>query len=414
MPALNNTRHAPPVRLCQGCGLPILSIHPTAGNNAYCPRCGTQQSRGGSPSLSGNLAIALTCLLLFIPAYSFPFIHIHLLGVNFHGSIVDGAWCLIEAGYFPLGVLVFFCSVVAPITLCLALVLCHISLHKHWFIGLRIGTSLIRRLKTWTMIDVFLVSILVACIKLSDISDISVGPALYALIGLQILCILLITRVSLRRYWELWRPEVSFEHQHKHIHCNHCHLSQPEGSHCQRCHHTLHVRKPRSIERTSAYLMAATVALIPANILPISILLTNGQRLEDTIFSGVISLLNSQMVSIAIIIFVASIIVPIAKIVGLGYILYGIRFQTGNRIRQMKIYQIIKVIGKWSMLDLFVISIMLTLVDRGQILNFVPGNGAIAFGLVVFLTLLATESLDPRLIWDSTNEESAICRSADE
>jgi paraquat-inducible protein A len=123
--------------------------------------------------------------------------------------------------------------------------------------------------------------------------------------------------------------------------------------------------------------------------------------LEDTILSGIATLINIDMHGIALIIFIASILVPAAKIVGLAYILITIHFQqTVMRKQRMLVYFVIKWIGKWSVMDLFVISIMMTLVDRGQILNFSPGHGAIAFGMVVVFTMLATDYFDPRLIWD--------------
>ena len=115
------------------------------------------------------------------------------------------------------------------------------------------------------------------------------------------------------------------------------------------------------------------------------------------------------MYGIAAIIFIASIVVPVAKILGLTYILLCIQMKRARYHRQrMIIYFIVKWVGKWSVMDLFVISIMMTLVDRGQILNFTPGYGAVAFGVVVVLTMLAAESLDTRLIWDNytTKDES--------
>ncbi len=130
-------------------------------------------------------------------------------------------------------------------------------------------------------------------------------------------------------------------------------------------------------------------------------MITNGQRLEDTIFSGVASLVKNGMWGIALIIFVASIVVPVIKIIGLAYLFMAIKLKRHVHQRQrMMIYRGINWIGKWAVMDLFVISIMLTLVDRGQILDFTPGYGAVAFGMVVVLTMLAAESLDPRLLWD--------------
>ncbi|PSB88031.1 paraquat-inducible membrane protein A, partial [Photobacterium damselae subsp. damselae] len=113
-------------------------------------------------------------------------------------------------------------------------------------------------------------------------------------------------------------------------------------------------------------------------------------------------LVKTNMPGIAAIIFIASIVVPVAKILGLAYILLCIQFKRqGSFLTRMKMYRIIQWIGKWSMMDLFVISIMVTLIDRGQLLDFTPGPGAIAFAVVVVLTMLAAESLDSRLIWDN-------------
>ncbi|EKO3430570.1 paraquat-inducible protein A [Vibrio fluvialis] len=390
------------VRLCQGCELPVDVISVERGKSAYCPRCGTQLYRGGSPSLSGNLAVAITCLLLFIPSQFFDFISIRLVGVMIPASLPAGIISLSNEGYFALALLVFFCSTLAPFLVCGSVVVAHISLHHRWFTGLRYSLTLIQKLKSWAMMDVFLISVAVSCFKLKDYSDVFIGPALYSLVLLQLFTVLLISRISVRRYWEAWKPEREYDAHNKQVHCHNCHLSQEEGARCTRCHHKLYHRKPQSIERTWAYVIAASVAIFPANIIPISILITNGQRLEDTIFSGVASLVNSGMIGIAIIIFVASIVVPVAKILGLIYLLLAIRFKRQVYHRQrMFIFYVIKWIGKWSVMDLFVISIMLTLVDRGQILDFTPGYGAVAFGMVVVLTMLAAESLDPRLIWDN-------------
>ncbi|MCK6265039.1 paraquat-inducible protein A [Vibrio sp. ZSDE26] len=393
------------IRLCQGCELPVDVVTVKQGSSAYCPRCGTQLYRGGTPSLSGNLAIALTCLLLFIPSHFFDFISIRLVGELIPATLPAGTLMLIDEGYIALGLLVLFCSSLAPLTVCTSVVTAHVAMKIRSFTLLRYSLTIIQGLKHWVMIDVFLVSIAVSCFKLQDYSDIYIGAGLYGLVLLQLFTVLLISRISVRRYWESWHKEAHYRFKEKSIHCHHCHLSQEEAELCIRCHQPLHHRTPYSIQKTWALLIAATVAVFPANLIPISILYTNGQRQEDTIMSGVIELVNSDMYGIAAILFIASIVVPIAKIVGLTYLLIAIQLKRSVLNRQrMKIYYAVKWIGKWSVLDLFVISIMLTLVDRGQILNFTPGFGAVAFGLVVVLTMLAAESLDPRLIWDNLPE----------
>ncbi|NOJ14156.1 paraquat-inducible protein A [Vibrio splendidus] len=399
------------VRLCQGCELPVDKMDIPLGKSAYCPRCGTQLYRGGTPSLSGNLAIAITCLLLFIPSHFFEFISIRLIGVMIPATLPSGVFTLMGEGFPLLGLLILFCSSIAPLLVCTSVLVTHAALRFKIFTPFRYALSIIQTLKHWMMLDVFLVSLAISCFKLQDYSDIFVGPGLVGLILLQLFSVLLVSRISVRRYWEAWAQESDYSFvESKNVHCHNCHLSQPDGHTCVRCHHDLYHRKPYSIQKTWALLFAASVAIIPANVIPISILITNGQRLEDTIISGVASLINSDMYGIAAIIFIASIVVPVAKILGLTYILICIKMKRAVYHRQrMTIYFIVKWVGKWSVMDLFVISIMMTLVDRGQILNFTPGYGAVAFGVVVVLTMLAAESLDPRLIWDNyTSKDESV------
>ncbi|ROV59413.1 paraquat-inducible protein A [Vibrio ponticus] len=393
------------VRLCQGCELPVDIIDVELGKSAFCPRCGTQLYRGGRPSLSGNLAIALTCLLLFIPSHFFNFLSIRLFGQMIPATLPSGIISLFEEGFVFLALLVAFCSSIAPLLVCSSVVAAHIALKIRAFKLLKPALWIIQHLKHWVMIDVFLISVAISCFKLQDYSDLFVGVGLYGLILLQLFTVLLVSRVSVRRYWEAYQAESEYPFEHKDVHCTVCHLSQPNNDKCVRCHHSLAHRTPNSMQKTAAYLLAASIAIFPANLIPISILLTNGKRLEDTIFSGVAALVKNGMSGIALIIFVASIVVPVAKIIGLAYILLAVKFKRRIFHRQrMIIYFVVKWIGKWSMMDLFVISIMMTLVDRGQILDFTPGYGAVAFGIVVVLTMLAADSFDPRFIWDNYDE----------
>ena len=392
--------------LCHGCDLPINSISLEKGKSAYCPRCGIHLYRGGSPSLSGNLAIAVACLLLYVPSHFFAFISIRLFGVMIPATLPSGIMTLYNEGFIFLSLLILFCSSIAPFLLCFSVMAAHIALQFNNIQILKYALYTIKHLKVWVMIDVFLVSIAISCFKLQDYSDIHMGIGLYGFVLLQFMTVLLVTRVSVYGYWEKYRTEFSYHFNKKELHCLHCHLSQPKNHLCVRCKKPISRRKPRSIQKTWAYITAATIVIFPANLVPISILITNGRRIEDTIFSGVVSLVKSNMWGIALIIFIASIVVPVAKILGLTYLLLSIKFKRRIFCRQrMTIYFIIKWIGRWSMMDLFVICIMMTVIDRGQILDFTPGFGAVAFGLVVLLTMFAAESIDPRHIWDDHSIE---------
>ncbi|WP_117235485.1 paraquat-inducible protein A [Vibrio maerlii] len=405
--ALSIPQSAPKaVRLCQGCDLAIEPHKLPKGQSAFCPRCNLQLYKGGTPSLGGNLALAITCLLLFVPSHFFPFITIRLFGVMIPATLPSGTFTLISEGFVWLGLLILFCSSIAPLLVSLGVILIHLSQRFRWLKTFRFTVQSIQYLKHWMMLDVFLVSLGVSCFKLQDYADIYMNVGLIGIVALQIFSLILIARFSARRYWDLWQPAKTTKFKSYEVHCGHCHLSQPEGEKCVRCEAKLSRRKKNSIQKTWAYLIASSVCIIPANVIPISVLITNGQRLEDTIFSGVASLVVSDMLGIAIIIFVASIVVPVAKILGLMYLLLAIQFKRRVYHKQrMIIYYVVKWVGKWSVMDLFVISIMMTLLDRGQILDFTPGYGAVFFGIVVVLTMLAADSFDPRLIWDNLNDK---------
>jgi paraquat-inducible protein A len=171
--------------------------------------------------------------------------------------------------------------------------------------------------------------------------------------------------------------------------------------HCPRCGATLHARKPDSLARTWALLIASAILYVPAMAYPITIAETFGQTSKDTILSGVEYLYTSGQAPIAILVFVASIAVPLLKLIVLASLLISV--QCGSRWRpkdRTVLYRLTEWIGRWSMLDIFVVMLLVALVQIGSLATFYPGPGAAAFATVVVLTMLAAMSFDPRLIWD--------------
>ncbi|MNR12688.1 Paraquat-inducible protein A [compost metagenome] len=194
--------------------------------------------------------------------------------------------------------------------------------------------------------------------------------------------------------------------------CNECHelnRQQPDSTSqtCTRCGAIVHARRPNSIARTWALLIAASILYIPANMLPIMTVSTLGQGSPDTIMSGVITLLKHGMVPIAAVVFIASILVPTFKLVGIGLLLYSVQRRQPLSARQrILMYRFIEFIGRWSMLDIFVIAILVAVVNFGRIASVEANLGAVAFATVVILTMLAALTFDPRLIWDNTESDA--------
>lgn len=171
---------------------------------------------------------------------------------------------------------------------------------------------------------------------------------------------------------------------------------------CPRCQTRLRPRKPGSVSRSWAWLIAATVLYIPANLLPIMYTHTYFQSASSTLLSGIALLWNSGAWDLAIIVFVASIVVPLMKILCLAFLLIGVqRRRCGHPRSRTRLYRIVDFIGHWSMLDIFVVSLLVALVQLGSVAQVRPEPGAVAFAAVVILTMIASMSFDSRLIWDA-------------
>lgn len=190
--------------------------------------------------------------------------------------------------------------------------------------------------------------------------------------------------------------------------CQECHqlnrqIPGQNGQPCSRCDATVHGRRPDSLARSWALLITAALLYIPANLLPIMSVSSLGQGQPDTILSGVIALAQHDMLPIAVVVFVASILVPSLKLVGMALLLYSVQRHQPISVRQrILMYRFFEWIGRWSMLDIFVITVLVTAVDFGSLARIEAGFGAVAFASVVVLTMLAAITFDPRLIWDNT------------
>jgi paraquat-inducible protein A len=172
---------------------------------------------------------------------------------------------------------------------------------------------------------------------------------------------------------------------------------------CARCGSPVEVRKRDSLGRTIAYLAAAYVLYLPANLMPI--LETGeigGAAAQDTIMSGVVKLWNGGWWPLAVVILVASILIPFAKLVVLTWLVVSVRRGSAARLRaRTRLYRLVEAVGKWSMVDIYVGALLVGLVQFEPLATVAPGPAAIAFGAVVVLTMLASQSFDPRLPWDA-------------
>ena len=176
---------------------------------------------------------------------------------------------------------------------------------------------------------------------------------------------------------------------------------------CPRCDATLEFRKPASLQRTWAFLVAAAVCYVPANLLPVLTTSTAAGAESDTILQGVVLLWSPTGWPLSLIVLFASIMIPSAKILALAYLLVTVqRGSVENNEQRVKLYRMVDFIGRWSMVDVFVDAFTAALVQLQPLMSVAPAPGLFFFAAVVVLTMLAVESFDPRLIWDAASSSS--------
>ena len=177
---------------------------------------------------------------------------------------------------------------------------------------------------------------------------------------------------------------------------------------CPRCDAVVHPRKPDAVARSWAFLLAGTALYLPANLLPVTSTASIGGRQADTIFSGIVYFWKDGSYGLAVLVFVASILVPMTKLLLMSMLLISLqRHDRRWTRRRLAAYRTLELIGRWSMLDIFAITMLAALVQVESLAELTPGPGAMAFGAVVVLTMLATHCFDPRLLFDPPDGESA-------
>jgi len=270
-------------------------------------------------------------------------------------------------------------------------------------------------LRNWGMIEVFMLGILISMIKLAKMATVIPGFASGAF--MLLVCILTTMTYGLNPddVWQRLPFKKNLLYKRAEgktllAGCRNCSLlfrapvSNPLFK-CPRCRAQFHFRKTNSISRTWALIIAAAILYFPANLFPITVTRSLVREQADTILSGVMYFLHSGSWFIALVIFIASIIIPLMKLIILGYLLISVQkksnWKPGDRTR---LYRIFEAIGRWSMVDIFVVTILVSLVQLGPVANITAGPGAGYFCAVVVITMFAAESFDPRLIWDAMEE----------
>lgn len=356
--------------------------------------------------------LAVTALILFGLVQSFPLVGIELEGLSNKAGIASGVAGLVAHSVSPLALLVLIVAIAAPLIRIMANTYVLTCLHvgrrpRHLARVFRLS----ERLRPWAMLDVLLLGSLVALTKLRDLASVDIGPGLWSLAFLVLILAILDSLIDRHAVWTALSPAKAFPvgpNQATSLGCLSCgmiHITDRallQDAACERCGAPLSRRKPDSLNRTWALVVAGLLLYLPANALPALTVISFGQGAPSTILGGVAELMNGEDWPLALLIFTASVAVPVLKLLGLTGLLISVqRRWRGRLLDRTRLYRVIEFIGRWSMIDVFVAALLTALVTLGRVATIEPGFGILAFGGVVVMTMFAAESFDPRLMWDA-------------
>ncbi len=412
----------PQLRECPGCGLlqtvPALS----PGMSAQCARCPTILRRVSAHRLDHIIALTAAALVLLVVMCTSALMSVQTLGIRHVADLFSGPQELVRQEMAPLAAVVLFVTVLAPLVRLVGTLYVLVRAHEpHPPRHLRRVFALCERLRPWSMIDVFVLGVFVAYAKLGGLVEIGLRAGVYALFALTVVFVWVDAALDREKVWERLdhgdRPDAIPGHGAGAVGCETCglvSLPQPEDPRCPRCSGMLHPRRPNSVARTWALVIAAAILYIPANYYPVLTVVQLGARMPSTILGGVEELIQTREYPLAALVFFASILVPVLKLVGLSVMLTATQTGHVGWLRdRTRLYHIVRFIGRWSMIDIFMESLLGALVTFGAAITIQPGVGALAFCAVVVLTMFAAETFDPRLMWDAAARRAPSSATAE-
>ncbi|MBT0587624.1 paraquat-inducible protein A [Alteromonas oceanisediminis] len=367
---------------CEHCqttfSVPVLQHR----ERALCPRCGNQVMSYRRNSVEFSLGFGLAGLIFLLLSIPFNFLSFRASGQQHSMEIIQGLLTLVDIHYTSLAIVTALATLVLPGSVLLGI--CVLQYQRLYaqpsYFSARVFVW-VQRLLPWSMAEIFLVGTLVSLVKITSHADVLFGMSFFAYVAFT-LCSAFTLMYFDRAETTLWLAETY-----------------------QETHKPLDEQSARfSIQHTWALLLTAVLLYIPANLLPVMHTNLLGRDEPSTIIGGVRLLWQEGSYPIASIIFIASIMVPVAKLIALAYLNYTVqRGDLRYQSARARSYRITELIGRWSMIDVFVVAILVALIQLGNTMSIYPGPGVLAFCAVVFVTMVAAMTFDSRLIWYTRN-----------
>lgn len=389
---------------CASCG--TIQRAPEAQRNEVlqCVTCDSELERASGRSIRASFAIALSALLMFIPANTLPFMSTHVLDASRTSYLVTSLVAVNNDGWTVLAGLIGFVILVAPLLRMLSLIVVLGALlmkerpawlgplfrWSQWFNG-------------WAMLDVMLIAIWVSYARLKETVSTTLEDGGICLIVVGLLTMWLAATLDVATVWRKILPEEDVEGLA--VSCSVCERVMPArmlGENCARCGHRVRVRKPQAVSRAAALTVASFLLYIPANLFPMATLPINLKQVSYTVLGGVIDLVEVRLIGLALLVFTASFAIPFLKLAGLAWCIFSAarRSQTHLKLKT-KLYHAVEALGRWSMVDPLVLACFVPVTQYNTAIGGRVEPAAPAFTAVVILTVIAAKAFDPRLMWDA-------------
>jgi paraquat-inducible protein A len=400
---------------CLSCGLVQSMAQLDTGDVAICRRCQAPLTEAPRDPVRPVLCWTLTALFLCVPAFFYPLFIVSALGIVQQSNGPHIVQALIIDHYTPLAAAVAAFVLAVPVLWLGALSAVLVALlgtdRPPWLGRL---FRLVVTLDVWAMPEVFLLGGLVAYTRLEKVTmtDIGIGGWCYMALAFTVMLV----RATFDRHhlWEAISPARGYyqdidDHETALL-CPACSVvlgAEKEHGPCPRCGATVKRRKSNSVIVTAALVLSACLLYIPANVLPVLSIVRFGREQDSTILGGALELIESGLWPLAMIVFMASIAVPVFKLFGLSWCLLSLRRGSSEHlVVRSRLYRIIELVGRWSNVDVFMIALLDALVNFGILTTIKPMPGALAFAAVVVITMIASNAFDPRLMWDAAGRKS--------
>ncbi|MFW7341180.1 paraquat-inducible protein A [Pollutimonas sp. H1-120] len=405
---------------CRHCATLHQRVPIEPGAVATCRRCSYALFRNSAVSPDGWIALTASAIIIFAIANYFPIARLNIQGLSIQASLPGALYLTWQQGHQTLAVMTGLFSFWLPLMQLFILLWALMAIRARRLpADFHYGMRLLHWVEPWSMVPVLMLGILVALVKFSGFATIEPGPAIWAF-GVLAFLITALSRLNAHRLWRhaedaglVANASMDSSAGGPVASCESCGFVQSLASSaksdpCKRCGARIHFRKPDPFSRVWALVIAAAIIYIPANVLPIMRVRTATSDGAHTILGGVLELWRLGSWDLALIVFIASVVVPMTKLLALSVLMVKHHWRGSEVQRQRtRLYELIEFIGQWSMLDVFVVILMTAMANFPGISQVIAGPGAASFGVVVILTMLATLSYDPRCGWDERMERNS-------